>query len=707
MGFLKDIEFEPVYVDQGGTSALNGFLIPALHVATSYDRVAGYFSSASFIQTARGLSKFLARGGKIRVVTSAALMRKDIEALRSTGEMDGKFWHDLTQELAATASSYETIEEKFRADHVRAMCWLLAHDQLEIKIVVRDDESLGEVPATYQEKFHPKFGILRDELEDSVAFSGSPNETWLAWSQNIENLSTYKSWDKSLNSYVHAYSQKFDDYWNNRNLGSWICIDLPSAVSKGLLEVNEDFPDIPDLAIYEKSLGRGDSEANGRQPRGYQLSALRAWENNNRIGILEMATGTGKTFTAKLCINSSSQLGSLFTVVVAPYQHIADQWASELLERKAYQVGSAGDWRKDLQRFLFESSLGLLNNLTLVAVKDTASTEDFIRLCNEISVNFSNFLFIGDEVHWLGATTLQNALNGKANFRLGLSATPERYFDDPGTEKLRDYFGHASVFEFGLEEALNWPNPDGTLGVLTPYEYHPIFVDLNEDENEAYKSYTKSIAQKMSIKNKTPKDEEALKRYRLLRSDISKQAASKIPALHRLVRGLANGLSHTLIYCANEEQMSQAIEAVRNLGIDKPARITSNEGASKSEYFRGKSEREHILANFAAGNHEVVFAIKCLDEGVDIPSAKQAVILASSGNPKEFVQRRGRLMRKHPGKNVAVIYDMVVLPDDSESPDPLRNVELRRVFEFGSLALNKTDIETQIQAQLKGEKWTI
>jgi superfamily II DNA or RNA helicase len=625
MDFLKDCDFEPVYIGHTSKNALNDFLIPALHSAKSYDRVAGYFSSASFVQTARGLSKFIKRGGKIRLVTSTNMTAKDVLALNTISAQSVPApWDEFTIDIKTTAENYASIEEKFRADHVRAMCWLLASGQLEIKVVVRKEQEYSLRQTIEYEKFHPKFGILSDELEDSIVFSGSANETWLAWSQNVENISTYKSWDPGVIGYIDAYRQKFNDYWSNTDMGEWECVDLPSAIKKELLTVNEKFPEAPDLSIYEAPEGSDAPSASGRKPRQYQLDALKAWEDNDRVGILEMATGTGKTFTANLCIESANNLGSLLTIVVAPYQHIADQWTRELESRKPYQVGSSGQWRKDLQTHLLDSKLGLIENLTLVVVKNTAASEDFIQLTNELAGQFSNFLFVGDEVHWLGASTLQNALNKNANFRLGLSATPNRYFDETGTSALRNYFGEESIFEFDLEAALNWPDEDGSTGVLTPYEYHPIFVELNDEENESYRYFSKLIAQKKSIQIKTREILDEIERLQNLRADISKQAASKIPALHRLVHKLATGLSHTLIYCANTAQMESAIQVVRKLQIDNPARITSYEGASKSEYFKGKSEREHILSNFANGNHEVIFAIACLDEGVDIPSAKQS-----------------------------------------------------------------------------------
>jgi superfamily II DNA or RNA helicase len=710
LGNLQELNLEPVYVGHGDKRALEEFMIPALHLSENYDRVAGYFSSRVFVQMARGLSRFIENGGQIRLVTSAALMAGDLQALNHTANSQfGSVIDDILEDIWCAARSYETLEERFVADHVRAMCWLLARGQLRIRLVVPSKiVTTGDNVADY-EKFHPKFGLLEDAFGGIVAFSGSANETWLAWSENVENLSTYKSWEPQLRPYVDSYRNTFQNYWNNENIGDWTCIDLPDALRLGLLVVSDEFPEVPDLRKYEseKQTEQTESTRSRRAPRAYQLDAVRAWESAKRVGILEMATGTGKTFTARLCIDSALSQGPLLTVIVAPYQHIANQWAVELEDLEPYQVGRDGDWRRDLQKQIFNANLGMVENAVLIVVKNTAASEDFQSMTSELSGYFKHFLIVGDEVHWLGAPSFSKALNPLATFRLGLSATPDRYFDDAGTKVLREYFGENSVYTFGLPEALEWTNEDGSIGVLTPYVYYPIFVELTQEENEEYRAFSRQIAVKKSIKNKTREVLDEIERLQNLRSEIAKQAQQKIPALHNLIRGMADGLSHTLIYCANRAQMAEAIAVVRKLGVDSPARITSLEGASKSDYFKGKSEREHILLNFANGSHEVLFAIDCLDEGVDIPSAETAVILASSGNPKEFIQRRGRLMRKHPGKEKAVIYDMVVLPDDTDMPESLRSTELKRVGEFGALANNRLEIVELIQKQLGGENWTI
>lgn len=682
---LESLGFASVYGGTSGPDALNHFLIPALTCSISYDRVAGYFSSAVFAQIASGITPLVRQGGKMRLVTSHSFTPRDIEAF-SNGNGEEVSFESLAEEFELTVKSAGVdLTHQIRSQYVMAMCWLLREGQLEIRVVVPTKPSTASI-----EKFHSKFGILKDADGNRVVFSGSVNETWLAWSRNMENVSVYKSWLPALEPFVESYEQTFEELWQGQIQDEWRTVELPEAIRRRLIQLapEGDFPNLDTLEGGEQS-----ASFPRREPRAYQTEAVESWERHNRVGLLEMATGTGKTFTAKLCIDSAIESGSLLVVVVAPYQHIADQWANELSEFKPTQLGVRGSWRQELLRVEFNANLGLMDLQVVIAVKNTAASEDFVETISRISENFDNFLFVGDEVHWLGAPSLQAALNPKANFRLGLSATPDRYFDDEGTATLRSYFGPASVYTFGLEKALSWRNPHtGIVGVLTPYSYHPIFVSLTEEEESQFQELSQKIGQKSSIKEKTKQDQQEIEKLLLLRADIAKSAANKLPAYASLLQHLGSQLTQTLIYCADFQQMEEVMEISRKAGIDNSSRVTGLEGSSKSDYFRGRSEREHILKHFGLGNHDALFAIDCLDEGVDVPSAKMGIILASSGNPKEFVQRRGRLMRKAVGKTEAVIYDFVVLPKDQGGPESLRKVELKRIHEFAELAINRNQV---------------
>lgn len=690
---FRELNVKGVYGGTGSSDALTDFLLPALRNAKTYDRVAGYFSSAVFAQTAPGITEFVRKRGSIRLITSHVLARRDAEAMQSGDDSVDSLAREFAETIAYEGAS---LERQIAAQYVKAMCWLLKEGLLEIQFVVPDSNA-----ELHPDKFHSKFGILTDEQENSLYFSGSTNETWLAWGKNIENLSIYKSWEPAFKEHCDAYRQTFEDLWIGENIPGWSSVPLPDAIKKRLVSLapEGEFPEIENL---ESKLCEVKVERT-KIPRDYQIEAVNAWRENRYKGILEMATGTGKTMTARLCMEAAREEGSLLVVVVAPYQHISDQWIRELSQYDTMQVGSSGSWKGELQQLQFESQLGLYETKILVVVKNTAATAEFSDYVDDISTYFDNLMIVGDEVHWLGAKSFQRALNPSAQFRLGLSATPERYHDEEGTEVLRDYFGGGSVFKFDLEKALNWKNPEtGEIGVLCPYEYHPIFVELTDEEVSEYAKLTKRISTLRGKKDKSQEDYQVLERLWILRADISKSAANKVPEFAKLVDNLGANLSRALVYCADFSQMRKVQAVARERGVDTAARVTGLEGTNKSEYFKGVSEREHILRSFERGKHDVLFAIDCLDEGVDIPSAHLGIILASSGNSKEFIQRRGRLMRKSPGKSVSRIYDFVVLPPDVGG-ETLRLTELRRVDEFGSLAINAAEVQSvMLESEMGG-----
>lgn len=428
-----------------------------------------------------------------------------------------------------------------------------------------------------------------------------------------------------------------------------------------------------------------DSWVEGLYP--YQASALEAWIDAGRIGLLEMATGTGKTKTAKACIFSVLDSGTSLIVVVVPSVHIGKQWMMELDELGPIEVnGSNQNWERSFRRELRQLSFQQRSSLTVVAVMNTASSVRFVDLAKQASEQAENSLLVGDEVHWLGASEFQRALLPFANFRLGLSATPNRYFDDEGTGSIQNYFGARPVYEMPISKALQTTKPNGD-PLLTPYKYFPRFVKLSEEEIETYQKHARTMAVFSSPKSFDPI---RVQNARVAASRVVKKAAEKEEALGQLLDELTDRLSFTLIYCEDSAQMEQARGQLHSRGIYF-GEITQNESPR---------ERQQILANFSAGYIDVILAMRCLDEGVDIPEARIGIILASSGNPREFIQRRGRLMRTSPGKEYAEIYDFAVLATPEilagTGLDSVREKELSRISEFSEDALNSEEVSASV-----------
>lgn len=687
------LEFDQTY-DPGvaGVDVVENFYTPVLREAVSYDRAAGYFSSRVFASVARGIAGIVQKRGKIRLVTSHAFTPNDTKNLQDYFA-DDEFAERIFSEFEDSYSHFGDVAGAIAKDHVAAMCWMLREGLLEIKIIVPIGADLTALSPSEIDKFHPKFGILTDEFGQKIAFSGSVNETESAWNRNIENIDIYREWVEGQAGYVTPKTRRFENYWNNENLGGWACIDLPSAVKDKIVSAfaPEDFPKSLSVNTEPTALPGG--------LRPYQLEAVEAWKRLGRKGFLEMATGTGKTRTAKYCIQSCYELGKILTLVVVPYKHIGDQWVTELAEVGARLI--EGDWKSEFSELLLDADMGRFENLTLVVVKNTASKPDFVSRIEELSSSFDHTLLVGDEVHWLGASSFQAALLPFADFRLGLSATPERYFDEEGTGVLYRYFGD-TAYSFDITRALAYKTPAGD-SILTPYEYHPRFVALSEDEMTEYRLLSKKIASIMGSSESKRIDSDQLEALLIKRSNISKSAGAKIPALREVLQQFSGNLTQCLIYCSDFNQMESAGEILNELGIDAQ-RITGRESASKSAKYGNISERQHIIDNFAKGNLDVLLAIDCLDEGVDIPSARVGIILASSGNAKEFIQRRGRLMRTFPGKHLAQIFDICVLPNDNdELIKSIRDVELKRIEEFAKDAINEVQILDET-AFLRGEE---
>lgn len=670
----------------GDFDVVNNFYSPVLEQSSRYDRVAGYFSSRVFASAARGVAGLIRNGGKMRLITSHAFTPRDTASIQEYFKSEN-LSNELIDDFIKSYQELGSLSNSIAMSHIAAMCWMLREGYLEIKVVVPNSADLTSISPEEFDKFHPKFGLFYDKEDQCIAFSGSVNETEGAWKRNIENFDVYQSWVIGENKWITPKINRFEKLWNGDLTGKWRTIDLPTAVKDKIISdfAPADFPIELEIAISE----------NPYNLRYYQKDALSAWIDSGRVGILEMATGTGKTRTAKACIASTADLGSLLTIVIAPYQHICDQWRNELSESDPLLIGS--NWRKKLAEAHTEVSLGRRKNLTLIAVKNTAGSEDFVNAIKDLVDEFDNTLLVGDEVHWLGATAFRPALIDEANFRLGLSATPSRYFDEVGTDYLIEYF-KGSVYKLTLGDALKMTDQDGE-PILSPYQYHPILVDLSEEELTSYRELSKKIAQYRNMDDKYDMRKQLENLYNL-RSAISKSAASKIPAVRELLISLPKPLNQCLIYCADSLQLNEVAVILHELRIDSQ-RITGEESTNPSEKWIGMNEREFLIDNFSKGQLGVLLAIRCLDEGVDIPSARIGIILASSGNVKEFIQRRGRLMRPFKDKEKAIIFDFCVLPENSDDPIKdlgLVQVELRRIAEFAEDALNRDEVYDLIES---------
>ena len=687
---LTDISINDAY-DTGNRAdhVVSEFYVPVLQQSISYKRLTGYFSSQVLALAARGIAGLIQNGGKMQLITSPVVSEKDFEILTSdSSEAVQKFVDD---QFARAIGDINNLASTIAYDHVRALGWMLREGILEIKVLIPRDINSGAGI------FHSKVGIIEDAEGNRVSFSGSVNETAMGWSQNIEEFKVFKSWESGSANWVKHDEALFTKYWECASDVGFTAIPLPMEASEKLIS-------IAPAEIEELNLAFPAS-IESRKLRSYQSAAIDAWENAGFQGILEMATGTGKTFTARECIKrwKSGKTNSVI-LVVAPTQTIGSQWQLVLADMDPVTTFSSKHWKESLRDLTSKAALGMVNDIVVIAIQNTASSPDFLEAYSRLLKSFENHLIIADEMHGLGAPMFRNALNPAIEARLGLTATPNRWFDEEGTNLLNEYF-KGVVFSFGLHEALTWVDPDTGLTPLCPYNYYPEFVTLDALEMEEYLDLTKRIIMQ-SNKASDIEGQDKLNRLLEKRASVLKKAEGKFTALIGVLNGLKS-VEGCLIYCSDREQIDRVIEIVASRGITYRT-FTGEEGTSPKKEFNGVSERDWILKSFEDGDIQMLIAIKCLDEGVDIPSARIGIILASTTNPREFIQRRGRLLRRAKGKTNADIYDMIVAPefeanDHSEVITSARKImskELLRADEFSNDAINFTDVSAKVLGRM-------
>lgn len=642
---------------------VDDFFVPCLERSCDYARAAGYFTSDGLALVARGLYAFMRGGGKMRLVASPVLNTDDYDAI-SKGY---RARQDVIQLALLSHLDLERLSD-FHRQRMACLAWLIAGDRLEIKIAVRNRPGSQGI-------YHEKIGIFRDEEGNQVAFGGSSNETAGGLLNNFETVDVFSSWEDP-DGRVERKSENFERLWSNETAGL-IVVPFPEAAMNRLLQLRPDRPPTGDPeSVRIQGLPKAEEERL-YQPaairvRPYQGDAIAAWMDADCRGIFEMATGTGKTITA---LSAAAQLklekDRLIVVILVPYQHLVDQWVMEAAAFGLHPVkgyGATASWQPRLKERLNLFRVGARDVVSVVATHTSAASEGFLTLLEEID---DDLLLIADETHHLGAEYYRTALQDRFSYRLGLSATPERWLDEEGTEALTNFFGPV-VYRFGLGEAIRHK-------FLTPYEYLPHLVELDDEEIDEFKRLTALIGQQMAAG-----DEVALQALLGRRAEILNTANGKLSVLQREIDDPSE-VEHSLFYCAP----GQIEDVVGLLGHDLGIRVhrfTAREDIGT---------RQQLLRRFDEGRLQGLVAMRCLDEGVDVPSTRTAYILASSSNPRQFVQRRGRILRKHPGKTKATIHDLITVPNmdslsgrEIEVEAKIFRRELHRFTEFANHAIN-------------------
>jgi ribosomal 50S subunit-associated protein YjgA (DUF615 family) len=425
---------------------LNDFYIPILSKAKRYYRLAGFFSSSALAVAAKGMSAFIKNQGRMQLVIGARLQERDVEAIRQGLEEPEKIIAEMM------LSDLERLEEEFVRNHVRALAWLVANNQLDIKVAIVTDEygqPLDYDTALRRGIFHQKVGIFEDELGNLISFSGSVNESAKAWEDNIEEFKVFRNWVEAEKEYFEADFSKFNRFWGGHANRTRI-VDMPRAIRDKFIEISPDNIDELNLDRW----GEVGKQTNRVELRSYQKEAVQNWCDNGKRGIFEMATGTGKTIAALSCLKRAFEIGSkIVAVISSPFIHLSEQWIREfdkldIRSDKVLADSSKISWRDKLVDSIFDVENGISQSLIVLTTHNTLSSADFVSIIKESKrrVPELKLLLVVDEVHGIGAPERRNGLIEEYDYRLGLSATPKRWFDFEGTDKIFAYFGDV-VFE--------------------------------------------------------------------------------------------------------------------------------------------------------------------------------------------------------------------------------------------------------------------
>lgn len=667
------------------------FLIPILENASLYRRAVGFFSTTSLVNLSVGLSSMEMRGGNIEIVCSPKLSKEDIEAINYGYKSREKVFAEVLD-----ISLIEPIDE-FEEKRLNMVANLIAKGILKFKLAFMETDNGINV-------YHEKIAIAYDKNGNRVSFTGSMNDSENGLIDNFESIVVFCDWkSEDQEKYVEEAEQDFEMLWNDRT-GKVRVVDFPQIIIDKLLSYQKEQTDyeldrkqygIPYFEMIKKCFLQ---LPEGKQLLDYQERAILKWKEQEYVGIYDMATGTGKTYTALGSIEYlAKELDNQLAVfVLCPYVHLVGQWEEDVLEWGGHPIIAHSQspdrqWEQHLLN-AFKRFRTLKKPFICITTNDSFTGPKIQQIINQVTKEM-NVLLVVDEAHNVGANKLSQYLKDEFKYRLALSATIERYRDKRGTERIFQFFKERCI-----EYPLNQATAEGK--ALCNYEYHVIYSFLSPQELDRYNQITKELKRYITYENGVPHYSEAAQVKLFERKRILAGAQDKIQLLEEAMYPYKDD-THILVYCGATNVLDEENDLYEKQIIQVGKMIETKLGMDVHKFTAEENaqQRKTIKECFSKGMYQVLTAIKCLDEGVNIPDIRTAFILSSSQNPKEFVQRRGRLLRKAAGKDKAVIYDFVTLPrpfgaihyGDFDSDRSIVIGEMIRIKEFAEAALNKAE----------------
>lgn len=732
---LNDVEWaeDGVYTPQGEHTP-HEFFSNALSNSLIFDIQLGYFNSAAINVLSSSFATFISNGGFMRMAINQIVSAKDKDAISSGLEGGLVAPFDLTCWESIKAGLDEYGEHFFKC-----LTYLIQEKRIEIQIIK---------PKATTGIAHTKRGQFVDSDGMIVGFSGSANFTLGGLFNNLEDINIFLSTspDISIQKKIANQKAEFDrvmngtqkeiEYLSSKDLEAAITSSYGNQDIEDLLNVEDKLRSYKQKAIRAGVLKDGEQGAYQitprfpyrEGPREYQRAAFENWRNNNQKGLFAMATGTGKTITSLNCLYEIySRKGYYKAIILVPTVTLVNQWEEECCKFRFSNIVKVFSknpfWQEEVDRICFNEKYQTdeLQSYIIISTYASYSRPKVFDKLN--SLDKRRVLLIADEAHNMGAESMAKKLKEIPYARrVGLSATPERQFDDSGNTKLRKFFGaeESYTFEYSMDEAIHGANP-----VLCKYFYYPHVIRLTDEEMDAYIELSEKISKYFNYNTETfTTKDEILKRLLLARKRIIHKAANKLPVFREIVHKRfeeRGNLNYTLVYVPEglkpdyfgaEDDFDKSDTIAEDADTDRlineyTAAVLNVDGhVTVRKFVSGQKDREELLRNFATGKVQVLTSMKCLDEGVDVPRSELAIFCSSTGNPRQFIQRRGRVLRKHPDKEYAILHDLVVVPEvgahhnSYKMERSLLKSELARVKNFADMSENPSFSEMELRSAL-------
>lgn len=682
MTSFKDLDLKISY-DSDEDDTIGDFLLPVLSNSKNYKRLAGYFNSSSLALSARGIKGLLRNNGTMQLVCGHQLSLKDKEAMEQgleAKELSENFLKEL-----------EELEDgDFRKNHVKILGWMIKNKKIEIKIATVSDPGI----------FHMKVGVFEDFENNILCFSGSVNETASGWLYSSELIDVFKKWEPEDQERAQNKIDRFNKFWENKGKKTKV-FDLPTAIQDKLIKIAPE--DYEQIEINYQKQEKGDEI----KIWDHQNTAVRKWRENNFQGIIAVATGGGKTIIALLAVELAEK--SKIVIVVVPTKILQEQWVDEIkrLHPDSRIVRAGGnksdDWETILRLILSSYKLSDSKHknkenrrLYIVTTQDTASMNKFIDLWN--GVDSSDVQLIVDEVHNAGSPLGQKIFNIPCDRRIGLSATHIRQFDEEGTDAIEKFFGGV-VFTYSISDAIRDR-------LLCHYVVHHQDLSLTDQEFASFHEYTRAIGQSSaiihSLRQKQKLDQipfytRKKENDSQERAKIIKSAQNKSTAFEEIIRQIPLN-EKTIVFCTDKEQLYACSEILDQQSKNYRIYHSDNELSDK--------QRDEHIKEFERGDANILVGIGCLDEGLDIRSCTGCVLVSSDGSSRQYIQRRGRVLRLGDVGKIAHIYDLITYPPSLSADaieehrttiDALLTHELRRTDILSEAADNRNEIENSLR----------